>query len=331
MKKKLQRAGIFFGGMSNEAEVSIMSAKNVYQYIDRTKFKPILVFWTTKGAFTIVENFDNLHNGREVRIEALASKIDIAFLVTHGKYGEDGALQSLLEINNIAYTGCGVLSSALCMDKAMNKTYLERFAIPQVPFEVIDVSRVSRSMGMIMAQKAIKKLRLPVYVKPAHSGSSIGITKVERQIDLKSALSKALRVDSKIVIERGVEKPREIEVGVLGNNKLIISDPGELLLAKDFYDYDDKYKKGEATCAIPASLTSPQKKEIQRLAKKIYEVCDCRGYARIDFFINKKGKVFFNEINTLPGFTDISMFPMLMKRQGISFSELLTKIIRLAV
>ncbi len=328
----MKTIGLFFGGLSNEAAVSVMSAKNIVKHFDYRRYRLALIYWHKKdGFFYKIDNIDSLRPRPRQRIEVadFSHLFDIALLMTHGRYGEDGVLQAILESQKKKYCGCGVLSSALCMDKAVFKNMLAGRGIRQVRYQVLDFNRVSPA-GLAAARRdIIKRLRLPVYVKPANSGSSVGITKVEKIKDLDQAILVARRHDSKIVVEEGLVNPTEVEVGVLGNDQLIVSRPGELRLVKDFYDYDDKYKLGEAQTVVPAKISVASAREVRKLAAAVYRLADCRGFARVDFFISR-GCVYLNEINTLPGFTDISMFPLVMMNQGMSYQELINKIISLA-
>ncbi|HPL92686.1 MAG TPA: D-alanine--D-alanine ligase family protein [bacterium] len=326
----MQTIGLFFGGPSNEHEVSISSAKNIVANFPDKKYKLLLVFWDKQGKFYLVKNIDDLRKNRQAIVEEkLKEKIDIALLMTHGKNGEDGGLQSLLESQKIKYCGCRPLSSALCMDKGLFKQFLAGQGIKQVKFSVLDYNlHTDRELSAI--KDSIRKtFKLPIYVKPANSGSSVGITKVVKFSQLPEALTEALKHDNKIVVEEGLLNPREIEVAVLGNKELKISSPGELQLAKDFYSYDDKYNLGQATVQIPAKLSLKQKNEIAKLAERVYKLCLCSGFARIDFFISDN-QVYLNEINTLPGFTNISMYPMLMMNTGMTYQDLIIAILQLA-
>lgn len=325
----MKKVGLIFGGLSNESQVSIISAKNIAKNFDYQKYKLSLVYWYKDGRAYLLKDIDRLSQKKIIPIEKFKKLFDVILPVTHGRYGEDGYLQGLLETLKIKYCGCRVLSSALCMDKAVFKTFVAGQNILQTKFKVIDYTIQSQKEISAVVRSIKKDLKLPVYVKPANSGSSVGITKVEKWASLLSAIKFARQHDSKIIIEQGLNHPREIEVAVLGNEKLAISNPGELKLAKDFYDYDDKYKKGEARQVIPADLPANTKKEIKKLTEKIYRLCDCRGFARIDFFLHS-GKIYLNEINTLPGFTDISMYPMLMRNTGLTYKQLINKIIELA-
>lgn len=328
----MKKVGLFFGGLSNEAGVSITSAKNIANNFDYQKYKLILVFWDKRDSrFYIVESFEKLKDNSRIRItiEELGKKIDVALLMTHGRYGEDGILQSILESQKIKYSGCRVLSSAVCMDKAMFKGLLIGTNIKQVRYQVLDYKQNIKIELEHKLREIRKDFSLPIYVKPANSGSSIGITKIDNFKQLKVGINEALKYDTKVVVEEGLVSAREIEVAILGNDKLIVSSPGELKLVKDFYNYDDKYKRGQTQSIIPAKLSNKKMKEIQTLAKKAYHLYNCQGFARVDFFLHNN-KVYLNEINTLPGFTDISMYPMLMVKKGIKYKELINRIINLA-
>ncbi len=327
----MKKVGLFFGGLSNEAEVSIMSAKNIVKSFDYKKYKLVLIYWHKQdGYFYRVKNINNLKVVKKdrIQIENFSKIFDVALLMTHGRYGEDGVLQAMLEGQGIKYCGCRVLSSAVCMDKGVFKDLLISKNIRQTKYSVLDYKKFSEREIQAEKSRVRKNFKLPLYVKPANSGSSVGISKVEKYKDLDSGIKLALKHDSKIVIEEGFINAREIEVAVLGNNKLRISKPGELKLVKDFYNYDDKYKLGQAQSIIPAKLTPAQVKEIHKIAKEAYQLCNCQGFARIDFFVHRN-KIYLNEINTLPGFTDISMYPMLMMSTGMSYKELINAIIKL--
>ncbi|MFZ2151135.1 MAG: D-alanine--D-alanine ligase family protein [Candidatus Absconditicoccaceae bacterium] len=326
----IEKIGLFFGGMSNENQVSISSAKNIIKNIDTSKYSLVLIYRHLDGNFYKINDTQEISNVKEENkiIDDFKNYFDKALLMTHGKYGEDGILQGILELEKIPYCGCRVLSSALCMDKGVFKTFLQGQNINQTKFISLDTKLLSKK-GLETTIENIKKtFELPIYIKPCNSGSSVGITRIGSFDEIKDAIDLASKHDSKIIIEQGITNPHEIEVAVLGNDKLIVSQPGELVLAKDFYDYDDKYNLNEAKINIPANLTQEQIQKIQTLASNIYKLCDCRGFARVDFFVSQ-GNIYLNEINTLPGFTDISMFPMLMNHMGIGFKELISKIIEL--
>lgn len=328
----MKTIALFFGGLGNEAAVSVMSAKNVVKNFDYKRYKLKLVYWSKKDTrFYLIKDINklNVSSANRLAIEDWKKSFDIALLMTHGRYGEDGVLQAIFESQKIKYCGCRVLGSAVCMDKALFKNLLKAENINQVKFTVIDLKANTEMEIKIIKEKIKKTFKLPLYIKPANSGSSVGITKVDKFTELEAALNVAFKHDSKIVIEEGLTSPKEVEVAVLGNDKLIVSFPGELRLVKDFYNYDDKYKLGQAEVIIPAKIPTAQIKTIKKMAEEIYRLASCQGFSRLDFFVSKN-KIYFNEINTLPGFTDISMFPMLMMNLKMSYQELLNKIIEIA-
>ncbi len=328
----MKTIALFFGGLGNEAEVSVMSAKNVVKAFDYKRYKLVLVFWNKKDKnFYLVKDINKLAcaPSNRLNIEDFEKKFEVALLMTHGRYGEDGVLQAILESRKIKYCGCRVLGSAVCMDKILFKNLMKSENIRQVKYGFLDFKAQAKNEIKKNTAAVKKNFHFPVYVKPSNSGSSVGITRVDRPVDLDKAIKEGLRHDSRILIEEGLINPTEIEVAVMGNEQLIISRPGQLRLVKDFYNYDDKYKLGEAQVVIPAKISAPITKEIKKLAEKIYRLADCQGFSRVDFFVSR-GKIYINEINTLPGFTDISMFPMLMMDQGMSYKELLNQIIALA-
>jgi len=329
----MKKVALFFGGLGNEAAVSIVSATNVAANFNQSRQRLILIYWHRDAYFYRLDKITQAKKpplNRRLAINDFKKYFSAALLMTHGRYGEDGILQGILESQKISYSGCGVLSSALCMDKAVFKLLMAGQKIPQVPFFLLDYSRHSAKEQAAILTAAKKKLQLPVYIKPANSGSSVGISRLDAWSKLPAALEEARKHDYKIIIEQGLVRPREIEVAVLGNDKLEISRPGELHLLQDFYDFEEKYKNGRTEMLIPAPLTPSQEKKIISLARQAYLLADCRGFARVDFFLNKN-RIYLNEINTLPGFTDISMYPQLMMASGYSYSSLLDKLIDLAV
>lgn len=328
----MKRIGLFFGGMGNEAEVSVMSAVNVAQNIDRKKYQPVLVYWHKDGRFYLLEKMeelDKLPKDNVLPIEDFKKHFDIALPITHGKFGEDGVLQGIFESQKIKYCGCRVFSSSLCMDKAASKIYISGKNINQAKFAIIDYVLNSKEEIRKVLEDVKKKFKLPLFVKPANSGSSVGTVQVKKIASLNSAIEEAKKHDSKIVIEEGLVGQQEVEVSVIGNDKISVSVLGELVTPGGFYDFDNKYKLGNTDILIPARLSKKQAEKIRELAKKIYKLCFCSGFARVDFFV-KNNKIYFNEINTLPGFTNISMFPKLFEKSGIPYKTLISKIIELA-
>jgi D-alanine-D-alanine ligase len=328
----MEKVGLFFGGISNESTVSIDSAKNIIANFDYKKHKIKLIYWHQNGYFYLLKNINELKKIKNIKplsIESLSKIIDIAFPITHGKYGEDGILQAILESQKIKYCGCRVLSSAICMDKAIFKTLLNSHGIKQVKFFVLDYKKDNDKILKEKILKLKKDLKLPLFVKPANSGSSIGVNIVKKFSDLNKTIKNALKHDDKIIIEEGLIGHRELEIAVLGNKSLIVSDPGELKPANEFYDFVDKYELNKTIITVPARLSINLKNKIKQSAEKIYRLGDCSGFARIDFFL-KNNQIYVNEINTLPGFTNISMFPRLMMKKGFSYRALINRIIELA-
>ena len=326
----MKKIGLFFGGIGNESQVSIVSARNVAENFDHEKYELVLIYWHKDGFFYVVKDFAETGKpSKRIREEDFKNAFDIALPKTHGRFGEDGILQAIFERYGIKYCGCRVLSSALCMDKAVCKNYLAGHGIRQSKYAVIDFDLFNKKEVELKLQEIENTFKLPLFIKPANSGSSVGITRLTDIKKIKSALKTARLHDHKVVIEEGLPDVREIEVGVLGNGKLNISRAGELIPGKEFYDFEDKYENNKTKIIIPAPLTSNQEREIVMVAENIYRLCGCSGFARLDFFISKN-RIYFNEINTLPGFTQSSMYPMLMTSSGLSYKKLINKIIELA-
>ncbi len=341
-----------FGGRSSEHEVSLCSAYGVISNTNPEKYNIYTLGITKKGEwFLYTGNKENIKNGsweqdsenkfsafltpastlcviKEGKNEAI--KIDVLFPVVHGAYCEDGRLQGLLDMYDVKYVGPGCASSAVCMDKAFTKQILTSHGIPQANAVVItkddladDLSALGENIGRVMGY--------PVFVKPANAGSSVGVSKVMNGDELIPALKKALEEDSKALIEEFIDG-REVEIAVMGNGRNILtSSTGEIDPGAEFYDYETKYKTDTASYHIPARISEEAKDEIREYAKTIYTVLSCKGLSRIDFFVCDNGRVVFNEINTLPGFTPISMFPKLFSHAGISYSELIDKLIGFAL
>ncbi len=326
----MKTVALFFGGPGSEHEVSIISARNIFENFKNKKYKLKLIYWHKNRSFYLVNNLKDLRRGlKNIKIENFKKEFDIALPLTHGRYGEDGVLQGIFESQKIKYCGSRVLSSALCMDKALFKSLLASYKIKQVKFLAIDYNLDSKKEIAIKILRIKKDFKFPLYIKPANSGSSLGILKIKKINELKKAIKNALIYDNKVLVEEGVLSPKEIEVAVLGNKNIFVSIPGELKLAKEFYDYKDKYKLNKTKFIIPAGISSEQISKIKRLSKTVYKICGCSGFARIDFFISNRN-IYVNEINTLPGFTSISMYPMLIKKSGIKYDKLIEKIINLA-
>jgi len=325
----MKKVGLFFGGPSNEHEVSITSAINVAKNIDQEKYGAVLIFWDKSGVFHVVPDLNSLESGQKIAVENFKDIFDVALPMTHGKYGEDGVLQAIFESQRLPYSGCHVLSSALCFDKAVFKDFISGHGIAQAKYVAIDYT-LNNPADIKGKLNAIQDLKLPIFVKPANSGSSVGVTKLESLDNLDEAIKEARKHDGKVVIEEGFVNHKEIEIAVLGNSDLTISVPGELIIpGGDIYSYDEKYKLGRTDVKIPADITKEEADQAKELAGKIYKLCGCNGFARVDMFI-QEGKIYLNEINTLPGFTNISMYPKLMMHEGLSYKDLISKIIELA-
>ncbi len=328
----MERVGILFGGPSVEHEVSCISAKGVIENIDRKLFYPIPLYQDKKGNWysqpyssKILEN--KKAKGRPLSFEYLIKKyrIKLVFPLIHGTFGEDGTLQGWLEALKIKYVGCGVKASAIGMDKEICKKIWEREGLPVVPYFIIYRENYKEYLREIK-----NKLNYPLFVKPADSGSSVGISKVKKEKDLEKALNLAFKISRKVLIEKAI-KGREIEVSVLGSyNPKYISPPGEIVPSKEFYDYEDKYKLNKAGLLVPAPLDVELISKFKELAKKAFTSIDGYGMARVDFFLEDNKRIYINEINTIPGFTPISMYPKLLGLCNLSYSDVITTLLKLA-
>lgn len=343
---KIKKLGVVFGGMSTENKVSCVSGASVIKNLNRLKYEIFPIFIDENGNWFKVSVLvdGELKIDSKDRIENVVEYIkqmDVIFPVLHGLYGEDGTIQGLFELLNIPYVGCGVLASSLGMDKVYTKVIFNKAEINQTKYVYIrkyddkyiyvDDSFNEKIMGLgDVSNLIMEKLDFPMFVKPSNSGSSVGISKANDLEELESAIVKASRFDKKILVEQGVDG-REVECAVLGNEDVISSCVGEIIAADDFYSYDAKYKNQESKTLIPADISVDKSNEIRDLAVKAFKAIDGKGLSRVDFFIeNGSGDVYINEINTLPGFTSISMYPKLFEQVGIGYSELLDKLIDLA-
>ncbi len=350
MAKKKINVAILFGGKSAEHEVSLQSAKNVIDAIDKGKYNPILIGIDKKGKWLLNNNSHFLLNSENPKLIKLnkssdsvaiipqsegeianlsnpqdRQKIDVVFPILHGPFGEDGTIQGLLKLANVPFVGAGVLGSAVGMDKDVMKRLLREAKIPIAKFLVF------KDCDTINFEEVVSELGLPFFVKPANLGSSVGISKVKDKKDFKNAVSEAFGYDRKILIEEYI-KGREIECAVLGNDKPTASVPGEVIANGEFYSYEVKYiDENGAIIEIPARLDEKTKKKIQELAVQTFKTLSCEGLGRVDFFLKEDGHVIVNEINTLPGFTSISMYPKLWEASGVSYKDLIDKLIQLAI
>jgi D-alanine-D-alanine ligase len=352
MPKKI-RVGILFGGQSAEHEVSLQSAKNIIDAIDRNKYEVVLIGIDKRGQWHLNEESRFLlpttqselpelsESGEKLALvpgkqnqqlvaasgEQRLGSLDVIFPVLHGPFGEDGTVQGLLKLANIAFVGAGVLGSAVGMDKDVMKRLLRDAGIPVAKFVV--ANRYSRQE--IAFDYARGQLGLPLFIKPANLGSSVGIHKVKDRQGFEAAVHDAFNYDNKILIEECIDG-REVECSVLGNDDPIASVPGEILPRHEFYSYEAKYlDENSAVLEIPAKLPLDISESIRELAIKAFSVLCCEGMARVDFFLRNGREIIVNELNTIPGFTRISMYPKLWEATGISYSELIDKLIELAI
>ena len=339
---------VLFGGVSPEHEVSLRSAESVLNNIDQEKYNVILVGITEDGHWLKVDSLAQIKDDtwREAKAGAVLSPdakekclivtengkfekvpVDVVFPVLHGLYGEDGTVQGILELAKIPYVGCGTLASAVCMDKAVTHTLLSAANIEQAHYLWFYADRYFAD-GEKIRNKIAARLNFPVFVKPANAGSSVGVSKVTAPEKLDAAIRLAAENDTKVVVEEGIVG-QEVECAVLGNRgKSVASPVGEIGAGAEFYDYDDKYKNGVAQLFIPARLPEDVAEEVRKTAVRAYNLLGCDGLSRVDFFVTEKEhRVILNEINTLPGFTSISMYPKLWENAGTPYSELLEKLI----
>lgn len=334
------QAILVFGGRSAEHEVSILSARSVMGAVstDRVTFTPMCI--ARDGRFVGPERSARILDGNDrsnagdpdfsFETWSRAQTIDVVFPMIHGTGGEDGSLQGYLEILGLPYVGSGVTGSAVGMDKVHMKHAFAAAKLPMVEYVAIqehewrtERERISRAVANV--------LRLPYFVKPANSGSSVGVTKVKKDSELEAAVKHALRFDEKVLVERGIDA-REIEVSVLGNQSPQASVPGEIVAAREFYDYTDKYVEDKSTLAIPAKLAKEKADEFRRLAVSAFRAVGASGFARVDFFLERgTSKLFVNELNTIPGFTNISMYPKLWEATELKYSRLIERLIELGI
>ena len=340
--KKL-KLGVIFGGMSTENEVSCVSGTSVIKNLNKEKYEIFPIFIDKNGNWFQVDNIEKLEEKRSIdNIIELLKNFDVVFPVLHGLYGEDGTIQGLFELLKIPYVGCGVLASSVGMDKVYSKIIFDKAGINQTKYEYIrkdndnyiyiDKNFNEKILNLEDITKIIiEKLKYPMFVKPSNSGSSVGINKVNNEKELKNAIEEASKFDKKILIEEGIIG-KEVECAVLGNEEVSSSCVGEIKAADEFYSYDAKYNNQESKTLIPAEISKEKSEEVQKLAIKAFKAIDGKGLSRVDFFIEKDTQtVYINEINTLPGFTSISMYPKLFDAVGIGYTELLDKIIELAL
>ena len=342
---------ILFGGKSGEHEVSLMSATNVIKAIDKERYNIYMIGITRQGRWMAYRgDVDKIADGswekeaegldREETISLLFSSLfkgeakssmDVVFPVLHGPNGEDGTMQGLLEMLDIPYVGCGVMASALGMDKEFSKQLFARAGLPMGDYTVILKTDIEKDMASAISLVE-SKFTYPVFIKPVNMGSSVGITKAHNREELAGGLTEACKYDRKVIIEENINC-REFECSVLGNNAPIASGIGEIIPSNEFYDYQAKYfDDGKSVLVIPAKLSDSKIQELREAAVKAYKALDCCGMSRVDFLVDKDTeKIYINEINTIPGFTKISMYPKLWDAAGVSYGKLIDKLIELAI
>lgn len=346
MSKSKINIALFFGGRSAEHEVSLLSARSIYNAFDKEKYNIFPVAINKKGFFMNLEDSSDILNSdckkvKEVErnniiplevIDFLEQKIDLVFPVLHGPYGEDGKIQGFLDTLNINYLGCDLTSSAVGMDKAVMKKIFDFHNIPQSKFNILKkVDYKSKKLTELFDNYS-SALNLPFFIKPANMGSSIGINKVNNFDDFKKALNSAFKYDKKIILESSV-KAREVESAVLGiEGNISVSVAGEIISTHDFYDYQAKYQDQSTKLIIPAEISEKTQEKIKELSIEAFKAIDAQGISRLDFFVDEeKNLVLVNEINTMPGFTKFSMYPLLFKESGINYSHLLDKLVEFAL
>ena len=361
MQNKL-RVGVMFGGRSGEHEVSLMSARSILRALDPQKYSVTQIGLTYEGNWLVGE--DILDALSQNRVDQLApafiipdprwhglyqinrrpqgelleclAELDVVFPVLHGPFGEDGTVQGLLEMADMAYVGAGVVGSAVGMDKGVFKDVMRAHDIPVVEWMIASRAQIEQDVEQVIAQ-AMKLAEFPLFVKPANLGSSVGITRCNTRSDLFEGLYEAIRFDRRILIERGIAQAREIEVSVLGNENPQVSLPGEVLPSREFYSYEAKYIDNRSQLLIPAPLSPELTRRIQDLALRAYQAIDCAGMARADFLLEKgsaageTGNLYLGELNTIPGFTNISMYPKLWEASGLAYPALVDRLIELAM
>ncbi|MFH0814590.1 MAG: D-alanine--D-alanine ligase family protein [Candidatus Falkowbacteria bacterium] len=345
-KSKKIIVGLIFGGKSPEHEVSIMSAKGIIDNIDRKKFAVVEIGIDKHGNFWTAENFlKQISQGvvDAVTVEQVGAKqfdffvdgknVDVFFPILHGAGGEDGEIQGLIRSVNKKFVGADILASAVCLDKGIFKSLLRAKNIPQTKFEILDFNKMSAEVINEQLSNVKNAFCFPIFVKPCNLGSSVGIVKVKDARQLGAAVEHARTFDNRIIIEESIEGAREIEVSVLGNkyDDTRVSLPGEIIPGAEFYDYDDKYKSDKSKTVAPADLSEEVILRIQKLARETYDLVCCHGFARVDFLVDPQGNIFLNEINTIPGFTQISMYPKMWEASGLKYQNLITKLIELAL
>lgn len=357
MGEKKIRVGLIFGGRSGEHEVSFCSATSIIKAINKDKYTIVPIGITKEGRWISPQDSElalqtgkiegessvfllndpsgsaliRTDNNQRADKSLTLERIDLIFPILHGPYGEDGTIQGFLELANIPYVGSGVASSSISMDKDFMKTIFQQRGLPILKWVTIKRKEWQKDKEKILSLIQAK-FEYPLFVKPANLGSSVGITKVHKKEELDEAIDLASAYDRKILIEEGLEEAREIECGVLGNDEPLASVVGEVIPAGEFYDYNSKYIDGGTQLIIPAELPVNVSKKVQEIALHAFKAVDAVGMARVDFFVSKKeNKIYLSEINTIPGFTSVSMYPRLWEASGVPYSELIDRLLQLAL
>lgn len=346
------KLGVIFGGISTEHNVSVVSGTSVIENLDKEKYEIYPIYISKEGEWykyiKPVNDIKTLEINQEIKetekiddVIGYLSKMEKIFPVLHGLGGEDGSIQGIFELIKVSFVGCGILSSSVGMDKVYSKVVFEKAKINQAKYEYIrkyDENYIyidkefneKRCDIEEICNLVEQNLKYPMFIKPSNSGSSVGISKAKTRNELKKAIEYAIKFDKKVLIEEGIDG-RELECAVLGNEDVIASCVGEILPAEEFYSYDAKYTNAESKIEIPAKLDDTIQNEIRKQAIKAFKAIDGKGLSRVDFFLeNGTNKIYINEINTLPGFTKISMYPKLFEHEGIEYKDLLDELISLA-
>ncbi len=346
---------VLFGGVTSEHDVSLVSASFVTKNIDLEKYDLKMIGISKVGEWFLYSGtIDNIANNswldpnyiKPVTVSLIPQqkgffvvenneikdffKVDVIFSVIHGRNGEDGTLPALFKIAQIPFVGCDYISSAICMDKELTHILLQNNNIKNTDYVALKNHEFKQIDLDIFASHCEEKLKYPMFVKPANAGSSVGISKAYNRSELFDSIAKAFKIDKKIIIEKFV-KGQEVECAVIGNDELFASIPGEIAPANDFYDYDAKYNNANSLLYIPAKISSQIAEQVREIAKKAYSALGCSGMARVDFFVTDNQEIILNEINTIPGFTSISMYPKLLVESGFKPKEITTKLITLAL
>ncbi len=341
---------VLFGGRSSEHEVSLKSATTILNNMDKDKYEVHPVGITKEGKWLLYtgKDYDLTQNGWQKNgvpailspdstqkaliicrpeQEAVKIEIDVVFPVLHGKNGEDGTIQGLCQLAQIPFVGCGVLASAVSMDKAFTKIAVATKGVPQANYVIVKEKELKNEEEVL--NKIEAAFGYPYFIKPANAGSSVGISKAKNREELLAGIKTALEQDSKVLVEETIIG-REVETAVMGNEEITVSGVGEILAAAEFYDFDAKYNNSESKTVVNADLPQETKEKIRAYARDVFDAVEGKGLSRIDFFVKEDGGIIFNEINTLPGFTSISMYPMLFQETGLTVTEIVTNLIELA-